>query len=213
MTPSERTRRRARTAVTSIMATLEKDDAAELIDRPIDAVLGEFRLGWSCPPTARAYHQVFGKLVREIVIAMARTQGRVPVDGWCRDLALELIELGYRGTDESGYAGALLDVLYAPDPLFSEGIDGVLIQLASLIKARFREAYVRSIFSRHLDPCDRSLRLAIAAELQSRYRHILSAELRQAEPFELAARIPELLTAIFETGQRFRHLTIDSLGD
>ena len=196
-----------------MMAMLEKDTAADLIDRPIDEAVEQFRLQWSNPVTSRACHKEFGRLVRAVIAAMAGTHGRVPVAGWCRDWALDLLQLAYRGTHDNGYEGALLDILYPPDPLFPEGIDGVLIQLASIIKARLREAYMQSVFERHMDPCDPELRLAIAEEIQHRYYRLLTPELRRKQPFELAGQIPELLTAIRDTRQHVDHLAADPLDD
>jgi len=211
MTPTHNeTRRRAAAAVSAILAFLENDTAAGLIDQPIDGVLERFRLQWSGPVTAEACHRVFGQLVRAIVNSMRSRYGSSPDAWWCRDAALGLLELGYRGTNDNGYDGALDDVLHPSDPLLTEGIDGVLIQLASLVKARLREMYAQSVFARFLDPCDPGLRLAIVAEIQHRHGDLLPADIQQAQPYGLVGQIPELLAAIHDARQLERHLALSA---
>ena len=206
MRPSLHLRRKASLIVTELMAALQQNEAAASVDASIDAVLERFRVRETDPLTARGCHQNLGRLVRAIVVVLCEPRVRWPGNASCRALALELIQLGYQGAAGRGYESAIQDAIASPDPLFPEGIDGVLIQLASILKAQLRDAMIRAVFARYLDPCDPELNLAIAQEIQHRYRRVLTPECLQKPAFELAVQVPDILQVVAEVLQKRDHL-------
>ena len=125
-------------------------------------------------------------------------------------LPLALLEQGYQGAHESGYDGALLDIIHPPEPP-REGIDTVLVNLAEIIKAIRRRQYQDWVYARFADPFDHELGRAIVACLLEQFGNDLPEPLLQSEPFELVAQIPFLVETLCNTGNLIRNLQADQL--
>jgi hypothetical protein len=103
---------------------------------------------------------------------------------------MALLEEGYRGTYSDGYYGALQDAI---DPSYS-GLELVLERMATTLKTRCREIYVRWVLDRHITSANWEVRCALAALLIDRCREWMPPELKSCPAEQLIGCIPDLMS-------------------
>ena len=109
--------------------------------------------------------------------------------------AVSLLENYYQGIDSSGYDGALLDATGNDQ----EGLGYVLSQLAESIKAVERKKYVQWVFFSTIDQSDWEIRRRITATYLTKYRFLLSPELKGMDPAWLVDHFQGLISNLVST--------------
>jgi hypothetical protein len=109
--------------------------------------------------------------------------------------AVSLLERTYRSPRDAGYEAALLDAVGSD----SQGLDGVLAQLAEAVKLQERQGYIRWVCAKHLTPCGWNIRCKIAEQLLARCGPFLPELVQQSDAAQWADDIPDLLAVDLAT--------------
>lgn len=209
MTNTESAAARGARAVREILGALDERAVATRIDAPIDRAVRTFTFTWETPFSPCRFHGVIGAFVAHVHAHFDQPAPVAPA-GWAEAEAIALLEQGYQGTYESGYDGALLDVINPPEPP-AEGIDTVLVNLGEIIKAVQRRRYEEWVYARFTDPFDQDLGRAIVACLLDQFGDDLPEPLVRTRSFELVTQIPYLVETLRNTGSLIRNLQADRL--
>ena len=159
------------------------------IDEPIDDAVAGFQRSHPAECSQAQFHRVIaGFLAHVRRQALGHCTGP-PLSGALGE-AMALLEEGYRGTHSDGYYGALQDAI---DPSYS-GLELVLERMATTLKTRCRETYVRWIIDRHVTSADWEVRCALAAVLIDRCREWMPPELKSCPAEQLVGCVPDLMS-------------------
>jgi len=185
---------RAAQALDAICDRLRAEKLAQLIDVPVDRALRGFRFVDRGSFSPSHFHQVVGGLVEHVFLAVPKS-GQFVDSSVMRSCAVSFIESAYQSVHESGYDGALCDILQPPEPGM-EGIDIVLHNLADILKAWWRAQYMDWVYARYIDPLDHELQRAIVRLVLRRHHNVISDDLLNIPVFELADQLRKLLDAV-----------------
>lgn len=188
MTCSDARRDHAEQTLQKVLSLLDEECLAQQIDEPIDRAARGFALTCQSRFSVAAFHQTIGQFLQRLYEKALPGQRKLPA-GHAEDEALALLEGAYRGTESTGYYGALLD---ARDP-DRGGMESVLFALAEIIKDIHRRQYFRWVLARHIDAADWPTRKAMAAVLLDRCRPWLPPQLQRSPAAQLADYVAQLL--------------------
>jgi len=206
MTSSDQLRRRAEHVVAGLRSDLDERRIAAIVDDPVDRAVAAFRFDGRGPFDAKRFHHLLAAFVTH-VYAHGIVPARRLTSTQASAEAIELLDVGYHGTHEVGYDGALLDALTER----GSGIDSVLARLAEIIKLRARHRHRQWAFARHLDPLNWPLRCAVAAVLLESRRAESDSGLAASRPERFADVIPDLLDSELSAEAMLDHLVAAAL--
>ena len=172
--------------------------ADEWLQRRIDEPIDDALAGFQRPDPAECSQAQFHRVIAEFLAHVRRQAlGYSTGPPLSRALgeAMALLEEGYRGTYSDGYDGAFQDAI---DPAYS-GLELVLERMATMLKTRCREIYVRWVIDRHVTSADWEVRCALVALLIDRCREWMPPELKSCPAEQLEGCIPELLQVYLGT--------------
>ena len=178
--------RPANDLITEMIRKLDVSLIQSRIDDPIDRAVQSFHYDVSPPFTYRQIHHILDSFVAAIYGSL----GPATLSARPLDEALQLLEYHYRNAWGSGYAAAMLDLVNRRNA----DVDGVLNNIAQIIKAQEQEKYRNSIFRTYLDPNCWKLRCEIARLLLEKHKSILPPGLQRCPAEQLADSIPQLIS-------------------
>ncbi len=83
------------------------------------------------------------------------------------------------------------------------GLPGVLDEMASVFTDISSRNYIRAAIDQYVSPVSWEDRKAIVREIFSRYRHILPADLQNADPDQFANNYSALIEGLADAGRRY----------
>ena len=188
--------RQAERTLDRMLALLDEEILQRQIDRPIDHAANSFHHD----PGPDCSNAGFSRLLTEFVTHLHTEALPLPTHcppGTALAEARTLLEAGYRNPD--GYSIALLDFVVHG----SDATDQILPAIANGTKMRQRQAYIASVFARHL-PLDWASRSHIAEIFQGRNRSYLPPPLRNWPPARLAEVIENLIRDLVASESQLR---------